>query len=382
METTAVRKDVCVRRVSSRADFRRYLDFPRRVYRGDPNWVEPLRMDTKEKLDVRKHPFFEHAEREIFLAWRGDEVVGRVAAILDRNHNSFHDESVVFFGQYECLDDTDAARALLDAAADWGRERGMTVLRGPVNLSLNDECAFLVDGFDSPPVVMMPYNPRYYLDQMDRCAMAKAKDLYAFLFTSDAVSAPDIEQMAARIRAETRAVCRTIDLKDWKAEALRVQAIYNGGWVKNWGFVPWTQAEMEHTVKTLKTLADPNLVVFAEVDGKPVGFGFGLPNFNEILIKLHGRLLPFGIFRLLLGKRKIRSLRSPVFGVLREYHHTGVAQLLAIEGIRRAWARGFDWCELSWQLEDNTAVNRFAEKFGGRRYKTYRIYERPVGPPR
>jgi GNAT superfamily N-acetyltransferase len=373
------RISIRVSAVSGRADMRAFLRFPRQVYRDDPNWVAPLDLDVREKLNVRKHPFFAHAERELFLARRDGLVVGRIAAILDRNHNSFHGESVVFFGLYECLDDLEAAGSLLDAAAAWGRERGMTILRGPVNLSLNDECAFLAEGFDSPPVVMMPYNPRYYLDQMERCGLVKARDLYAFLITPETALSPKIVQLADRIRSETKVVLRSIDLKNWKIEARAVQAIYNGAWEKNWGFVPWTQDEMNHTVKAMKMLADPDFVVFAEIDGRPVGFGFALPNYNEILIGLRGRLFPFGIVRLLRGKKKIRTMRMLVFGVLREVQGTGLAQLLAIEIARRARARGFKWCELSWQLEDNVPVNRFVESIGGRQYKTYRIYERRAG---
>jgi len=365
--------------VRTKKDFKTFLLFPWRVYQSDPNWVPPLLMDIKEKLDVRKNPFFEHAEMALFLAGRNGQTTGRIAAILDRNHNDFHQEKVVFFGMYESLDDPETARALLDEVARWGRERGMNILRGPMNLSMNDECAFLLEGFDSPPAVMMPYNPRYYLALMEGCGLAKAKDLYAFIMSRDHRTAEKVDAIVQKIREETKFTLRVIDLKDIRAEAARIKDIYNNGWERNWGFVPWTDHEMDHIAKKLIKLADPQLVILAEYQGKPVGFAFALPNYNEALIRINGRLMPLGIFTFLRYRKKIKGMRALVFGLVREYHRSGLSYLLYSELEKNAKQRGYQWGELSWQLEDNDAINKFAFSIGAKIYKKYRIYERPVG---
>ena len=373
--------DVRIDRVVSRRDLGRFIRFPWTVYKGDPNWVPPLVSEVKAKVDAAKHPFFEHAERELFLARRGEMVTGRIAAVLDRLHNEVHGEKVVFFGLYESLDDPETARALLDAVAAWGAGRGMDTLRGPMNLSLNDEAAFLAEGFDSPPMIMMSYNPRYYLDLMAACGMVKAKDLYAFRMSRDHGVAEKVAGIVERSQKEFPFAVRTIDMGNLDREAGIVARIYNGGWARNWGFVPWTDAEMKHTVKSLKAIADPELVLFAEREGKPAGFALGLPDYNEILRGVNGRLFPFGIFKLLLGRRKIKGMRAAVFGLMPEYFHTGLSYLLYSELEKRAVRRGYQWGELSWQLEDNEAINRFAASIGARLYKRYRIFERPIAPP-
>jgi GNAT superfamily N-acetyltransferase len=367
-----------VKRVASKKDFRRFIRFPWEVYRGDPNWVPPLIMDVKDRLNIKKNPFFEHAERELFLAWRDDAVAGRVAAVIDHRHNTFHEEKVVFFGMYESLNDLDTAKALLQTVSAWGKSRGMDTLRGTVNLSMNEECAFLLEGFDSPPAVMMPYNPRYYNDLMEACGLAKARDLHAFLLARDHESAAKVKGIVDKIKEHTTVTSRPINLKKWAEEAEKITFVYNNAWVKNWGFVPWTENEMKDIVKRLKQVADPDLVIIAEDKGQPVGFSFALPNLNELLIKINGRLLPFGIFRMLSGRKRIKGIRMLVFGVLKEYQHTGLAYLLAEEMKRRGFGKGYQWAELSWTLEDNEAVNKFATSIGGSIHKKYRIYETKI----
>jgi hypothetical protein len=214
---------------------------------------------------------------------------------------------------------------------------------------------------------------------MEACGQVKAKDLYAFLMTRDAESDAKVKTIVQKIQSATTVVCRPIRLKDWQEEADRIIHVYNHAWEKNWGFVPWTDHEMKHMVKSLKSIADPDLVILAEDQGRTVGFGFGLPNYNEILAKLDGRLLPFGIFKFLLGRKKIRSMRMLVFGILKEYRATGVSYLLAAEMVSQGKRKGYRWAELSWTLEDNDAVNKFAASLGGRIYKKYRIYEKKIG---
>ncbi len=367
-----------IRRVRTKRDLKDFIRFPWRVYRGDPNWVPPLLLDMKDRLDPRKHPFFEHAEAVYFLALRGGEIVGRIAAILDRNHNQAHGEKTSFFGLYESLDDAEVARALVGAAEAWGAERGMDTLRGPVNLSMNDECAFLIEGFDAPPVVMMPYNPRYYLGLMEGCGLAKAKDLYAFLMGRDRVLSPKAEEFLARLRDSKQFTFRKVEKKHLQQDALDIARIYNAGWQKNWGFVPWTEDEMKHMAKNLAQFADLDLVLFAEHAGRTVGFAFALPDFNQVFIRMNGRLLPFGIFKFLAGRRKITGVRALVFGVVPDFMHTGLAYLLYDEFEKAIIAKGYNWCELSWQLEDNDAINRFAASIGAKLYRKYRIYEKRI----
>jgi hypothetical protein len=370
--------EIRIDRVGTKRDLKRFIRFPWRVYRGDPRWVPPLLSEVKAKLDRDKNPFFEHAVMELFLAGRGGETTGRIAAIIDEDHNRIHGEKAVFFGLYESLNDPETAAALLDAASAWGADRGMDVLRGPMNLSLNDECAFLVEGFDSPPAIMMPYNPKYYMDLMAACGLVKAKDLYAFRMSRDHEVAAKVAAIVERSQKEFPFSLRTVDMKNLGRESEIVARIYNGGWAKNWGFVPWTVNEMKHMVKALKAIVDPELVIFAEREGRPAGFALGIPNYNEILKGVNGRLFPFGVFKLLWNRRKIKGMRAAVFGLMPEYFHTGLSYVLYAELEKRAVRRGYEWGELSWQLEDNEPINRFAASIGARLYKRYRIYERRI----
>ncbi len=369
-------KKVEIMKVSNRKDREVFLRFPWEIYRDNPNWVPPLLYELRAKLDPRKNPFFEHAEMELFLARKEGRVVGRVASIIDHRHNEYHREKVVFFGLYESLNDLEVAVALLDTVALWGKERGMEILRGPMNLSMNDECAFLLEGFDRPPVVMMPYNPPYYIELMEKAGLTKARDLYAFLMTRDHQTMEKVQAVIQKVRSITSFAMRTVNMKNIYEETRKIACIYNQAWSRNWGFVPWTEKEMDFMARRLKDFADPELVIFALHEGKEVGFAFGLPNYNEIIKNLNGRLLPFGVFQLLFNRKKIKGMRAVVFGVLPRFQHTGLAYLLYDELERRARARGYQWAETSWQLEDNEAINRFTTSIGGRIYKKYRIYEK------
>jgi hypothetical protein len=370
--------NIHIERVATCKDLKKFVSFPWKIYKNNPHWVPPLVLDFKEKINKKKNPFFEHAEMELFLAYRDSEITGRIATILDRNHNSFHDENAVFFGLYESFDDLDSARALLGNVEDWGREREMEILRGPMNLSMNDECAFLLEGFESPPVVMMPYNPKYYLGLMAKCGLVKAKDLYAFFMSREDEVLARIKHMVSRAEAEIPFVLRTINLKNLEQEAALIKHIYNNAWEKNWGFVPWTDNEIEYMANKLKTLADPDLVIIAEHKGKSIAFAFALPNLNEVMKRMNGKLLPSGIFKFLYYRKKIKGIRALVFGILEEYRHTGVSYLLYSMLDKNAIAKGYEWCETSWQLEDNEPVNRLVGSLGGKVYKKYRIFEKKI----
>jgi GNAT superfamily N-acetyltransferase len=366
-------------KVEGRRAVKEFIRFPWSVYGNDPCWVPPLLLEMKEKLDTRKNPFFEHAEMELYLARRDGRLTGRIAAILDRNHNSFHNERVVFFGFYESFNDPETAAVLLDAVAAWGKAKGMDTLRGPMNLSMNEECAFLLEGFDSPPAVMMPYNPPYYLDLMARCGLVKAKDLYAYFATRDHRVSQKIGELADTVRRETRIVLRPVTRRSLGRDIEKIKQIYNDAWERNWGFVPWTQKEMAHMGERLKRVADTRLILLAEDEGRPVGFAFGLPNLNEAIKKINGRLTPLGFVRFLYFRKKIKGMRAVVFGILKEYRQTGLSYYLYSELEKSVIRAGYEWGEMSWQLEDNEPVNRFNQSVGGRLYKKYRIFEKKIG---
>lgn len=367
-----------IKKVRTKRELADFIRFPWAIYAGNPHWVPPLIADMKQKLDRRRHPFFEHGEADFFLAARDGELVGRVAAIVDRAHNEHHRDRMGFFGLFECRDDLEAARALLDTAASWIRDRGMDTLRGPMNLSMNDECAFLLEGFDSPPVVMMPYNPPYYIELMEKCGMSKARDLFAFRMDRGHGTSQKVQAAMSKIPDPDRFRFRTFDRSRLYEDALTIARIYNSGWRNNWGFVPWTDAEIKHMARNLVRFADPDVVLFVEQEGRPLGFAFGLPNLNEALAKINGRLFPFGFLKLLAARKKIKGVRAVVFGVVPEVMHTGLAYLLYDRFEKALLAKGFEWGELSWQLEDNEAINRFAASIGAGIYKKYRIYEKKI----
>ena len=367
----------------SKRDLRRFFDVADRIYRGDPNWVAPLR-DDLSKVFSEKNPFFEHAEMQLFIARRGGEDVGRIAAVLDRHHNEFHGEKTGFFGFFETVQDREVSDALLDAAARWARERGMEVLRGPANPSLNDEAGLLVEGFDTPPVLMMTYNPRYYADLIEGAGFSKAKDLLAYWFEIGTEPLERFAPINERFRKRSPDVLvRKVTKKSLEADLPKIREVYNDAWERNWGFVPMTPAEMEFMAARLKPLLDENFLYLGEAkrsDGtlEPVAFMLSLPNYNTAIQPLKGRLLPFGWLRFLLNLKKIRILRVVTLGLKKDYRMKGIQSIMFEQGLRAALNRGITGCEVSWMLEDNELVLRSVRLWGGRHYKTYRMYDKPL----
>jgi GNAT superfamily N-acetyltransferase len=358
----------------------RFVTFPWRVYAGDPHWVPPLIGDEKKKLT--HHPFLEHAEVDCFLALRDGRIAGRIAAIENRIHNEVHGERVAFFGFFEALDDPEAARALFAAAEAWAAARGLSALRGPASFSSNEEWALLVDGFDSPPVVMMTYNPRRYVALLESCGFRKAKDVLAYYL--DNPDPPErVLRAAEKLAARRGVTVRPLDLKRYDAEVGRIREVYNRAWEKNWGFVPMTEAEIAHLAKEMRPAVKPDLVLIAEQGGAPVGFAVALPDVNVALRHANGRLFPFGLLKILWiaeVARRIDMLRVPMLGLVPEVRGLGIDQLLYLRlfqgGRKLRIVRG----EFSWILEDNLAMRQALEKIGARAYKTYRIYEKEVSP--
>ncbi len=334
-------------------------------------------------LSRTRNPFFEHAEAEYFLAERAGEVVGRIAAISNRLHNETHGDRVGFFGFFESVDDQAAADALIAAAAAWCHERRHDVLRGPASFSVNDECGLLVDGFDSPPALMMPHNPRYYISLLERAGFAKAKDLLVYQGGSEDHYVPVPERLARGtelIRQRLGITIRPLDMKDFQGEVDRIKELYNGAWEKNWGFVPMTDKEIDHLAEQFKPVVIPEMVPMAEKDGKVIGFGIALPDLNVIFRgNRQGRLFPM-ILRLLwaLKMKKIRRARILLLGVTPEYRGKGIDAMLYHWIWTRSGERKIYWGEAGWILEDNPAMNAGLEKMTFRVYKTYRLYDRPI----
>lgn len=376
---SAAAPGVEVRPITGRADLARFIDLPWRVYADDPCWVPPLRMQVRDVLDPRRHPFHEHAQVESFLARRDGAVVGRVCAVVNHRHNEFHRERTGFFGLFEAIDDDAVAQALLDTAADWLRSRGMERARGPMNLSTNDELygpGILIDGFDSPPLVMMPHAPRYYQGLLERAGYTKSKDLLAY-WVDGSTTPPRLMRMYQRMQRMEGVTMRPLRMKDLDAEVERIQEIYNSAWEQNWGFVPMTESEIRHLAKELKPVVAPELCALVLVNDEPVGFALGLPDYNQALKHVRaGRLLPFGILRLLWHRRGIDAIRVLTLGLKPAFRQRGFDAALVAHIMAEARRRGRGRGECSWILEDNMEMRNSLERMGGRSYKRYRVYER------
>jgi GNAT superfamily N-acetyltransferase len=368
--------------VRSSAERTAFIRLPSSIYKGDPNWVPHLEMERRDFMDRRKHPFFEFGEVEFFLARREGRVVGRIAAVNNPRYNEFQGTNAGFFGLFECVNDVGVARALLETAASWLRARGFTSVLGPMSYSTNGEVGMLIDGFGTPPAIMTTYNPPWYPALLEACGFTKAKDLYAWELSSSTPPPEKVARVAEKIRQREGVTVRPVNMKDFEAEVARVKAMYNSAWEKNWGFVPMTEHEFDHLARDLKQMVRPELALVAEVKGQPVGFSLTIPDANEALKAANGRLttfgLPIGLAKLLLAARRIRRLRLVLLGTVEGYRRRGLDAILYLDTLRTAYALGYEGGEISWTLEDNHLVNRAIESMGGKRSKTYRVYEKPL----
>ena len=370
--------------VKSRTDRDAFIKFPWEIYRADPAWVPPLLLERKQFLDRTKHPFFEHGDAASFLARRDRKIVGRVLASDDPNYNSLHQANVGCFGLFECIDDHRVARALLGAAEEWLRNRGRTEIMGPIDYSTNYTCGLLVDGFEHPPTLLTAHNPPYYERLITAQNFEKAKDFYAWWFSDPARAARRLRRLSASLQKRHAFSISVGDFRKIREESRRLREIYNDAWKDNWGFVPFTEREIEFMTHELKPLIVPEFTLIAEVGDEPAGFILCLPDINVALRKLNGRLmtfgLPIGLAKLLYHKRRIRTARLIALGVKPKYRRGGIAEMLVLRIIEEAMIkRGFVG-ELSMTLEDNHLINRFLEAIGASKYKTYRIYRRAITP--
>jgi len=375
--------DVTVRPVESAHELDLFVRLPAELHAGDPSFVPPLLMERKDFLNPRKNPFFDHAPHQLFLAWQRGRVVGRVAAVEDQDYNRFHGTDYGFFGMYEAVDDDDVARALFATAKAWIRARGRKQLRGPMNLSTNHDFGLLIDGFEHRPAIMVPHNPRYYQRHFEELfGLRKAKDLWAWILAPSTDPDPKIVRIAEKVREKEGIVVRPVNLSDFANEVRRIKDVYNAAWEKNWGFVPFTDAEFDHVAKDMKAFVRPELLLLAEVQGEPVAFSMTVPDVNQALAHVGGRLttygVPIGLAKLLWWSRKIDNLRLITLGVKQQYRKRGIDAILYLDSLMAARRLGFKSCDISWILEDNDLINRSIKLMGAKRYKTFRVYEDEV----
>ena len=356
-----------------------FINVAWRVNRGDPAWVPPLRRNVKALLDRRRHPFHRHAEVAYLLARRDGDVLGRIAAILNRRHNEFHGERTGFFGFFDAVNDDDVAGSLVRAAETWLRIHGVDRMIGPVNFSTNEECGLLVQGFESSPAVMMPHNPAYYAGLLERAGLAKQTDLLAYRLEGGppARLAAGLHRLGAHDRDGFH--IRPLDLRRLAGEMQIVRRLYHAAWEKNWGFVPMTDDEFDYMARELRPIVDPSLCLIAENDrNEAVGFSITLPDLNQALKSLDGRLFPFGFVKFLRSRRKIDNLRILALGVDPRFRRHGVDAALYLYTWRMGQAKGYRTAEASWILEDNWPMRRALERLGARCFKTYRLYGRSL----
>ena len=371
-----------ISQVSSRRDRNAFIKFQWRIYTNDSAWVPPLIIERKAFLNRKRHPFYKHGDAALFLARRDGEIVGRIMASDDPNYNALHQSNVGCFGLFESIDDRDVATALFHAAAGWLRKKGRTEIMGPIDYSTNYVCGLLIDGYQFAPTILTAHNPPYYRVLIEGCGFAKEKDWYAWWFADPAKAAARLRPLAERFRKRWPVTIRAGNLKNIRAESRRLRQIYNQAWEKNWGFVPFTEAEFEFMTHELKQLVIPEFTLIAEVGDEPVGFILCVPDINVALRHINGRLatfgLPIGLVKLLYYKSRTRTARLIALGVIEKYRRSGIAEMLVLRIVEDAMIkRGFTG-ELSLTLEDNVMINRFVEAIGAERYKTYRIFKKTL----
>jgi hypothetical protein len=371
-----------VRDIVSPKDRDCFIKFPWKIYRDDPKWAPPLILERRDFLNPKKNPFFEHAGVKLFMAEdEAGNALGRIAAVVNSNHIRTHQEKAGFFGLFECVNDPAVARLLFNAAAGFLGSSGMEIMRGPENLSVNDDLGLLIEGFDTPPMIMMPHNPPYYEQLFEQCGCTKAMDLFAYYTERWPQTVP--ERMARGVelaRRRYKFVVRSLRMNDFDAELKKIHHIYTSAWEDNWGAVAMTDREFDHLAHDLKQVVDPDLCLIAEVNGEAVGFSLALPDFNQVLIHLNGRLFPLGLLKMLYFKRRINAVRVLTMGVIKQFRHMGIDNCFYYETHKRTFDKGIWRCEMSWVLENNLLMNRTLKNLGFSVSKRYRLYDLKIGP--
>jgi hypothetical protein len=366
-----------IRPVRTSHETRRFVDYMYERNASDPHWVPPLRLGEHDRINRKKNPFFAHAEMELLLAWRGDRVVGRIAAIDDQLHQQTHGDNVAMFGFFEA-DDAGTAGALLSAVEDWARARGRAHVRGPVSPSQNDMCGLLIDGFDTDSMLLMPHNPPEYAGFIEQAGYQKVKDLFAWLYDLERGVPPLLAKVAERRRQTLQLTVRQINMAEFTREIDRLRELYTSAWEGNWGFVPPTKAEFVAMAKEMKMIFEPRCAVVAEAKGRLVACAVALPDINQALRGTNGKLFPLGLFNLLTRRRRIDQARLLLLGIDPEYRVSGLYHVLIAQLHQQSIGSQYKRVEFSWILEDNRNINQPAEDAGARRYKTYRIFQKAL----
>ncbi len=363
-------------------DLKTFIDFPHKLYKDDDNYVPELYMAQRDLLSPGKHPFYQHGRMQLFLIYKDRQLAGRIAAILNGNHNTFNQVNEGFFGFFDCVDDQDVANILLQAAETWLKKQGVTSIIGPVNPSTNEPCGLLVKGFDSPPMVQMPYNKAYYAGLLEDWGLRKKVDLWAHaLYASDLGDKPVKLYDALMSRLGNKGITiRKIDLKkNFQKDLNSFGKVYNEAWDKNMGFVPLTAEEFKFMGKDMKLVADADFCLMAEHNGEVVGVALCLPDINQVLKRIkRGRLLPAGIFTFLFGRKKIDAMRILALGVLEPYRKMGIEACFYAGIMKKGLEKGMKMAEASWILEHNDLMNKAIEHMHGQVYKIYRLYEKAL----
>ena len=365
--------------VASRSELKDFIDLPWKIYAEYPLWVPPLKKDVRRMLDPGVHPFWEFSERILFLARRGSKTVGRIAGIIDRHHNELHHEQMGIWGFFECVDDPEAASALFSSVETWVSQKGMTFVRGPLNPSINYEAGLLINGFDSSPALMMTYNPPYYPPLIEACGFTKEKDLFSFIIDGNYRLPEWLESLAERVARKKGVHIRAFRLKDPVPELALVREIFNDCWSKNWGYVPFSDHEIQEIGKSMVEIADPDLAFFIYYEEEPVGVCVVLPDINPLLKRLNGSIGLSGLLKFLLYRREITGLRALLFGVKEKYRQLGFP-LLAFRHMYEVVRKKGNYrsLELGWTLEDNESINSLLEESGARIHKKYCIYRKSL----
>lgn len=364
-------------------DLRDFLDVVDRIYEGDPRYIRPLDMELKERLDPKKNPFFEHGEGVVFTAHQGGKCVGRVTAQIDRGHLERHKDQAGFFGFLDTIDDEEVAKALLAKAEGWLEGKGMKVARGPLSLNINEEMGCLVEGFDSPPVLMNPHHRQYQGGLIEKAGYAKAKDVFGWRYEVGEPNAR-VRKAQEEIRKMPEVVARPMDRKNMDRDVAIALDVFNDAWSENWGYVQMTKKEADKMAADLKLFLVPEITRLVLIDDAPAAVAIAMPNVNELIGDLRGRLFPTGILKLLyrLKVEGAKSGRLLILGIKKKFRlqrkYAGLSLFLYAELNDGGKRVGMTWGELGWTLEDNVAVNTGIKLMGAKKYKTYRVYEKPL----
>lgn len=373
-----------IQAVTTRRDLLAFVKFPWRIYQGDRNWVPPLISERLSYLNPGKNPFYQHAQVALFLARRGREIVGTIAAFINHSANEYLKEKVGGFGFFEVIQDYDVARCLLDAACQWAKERGMTILRGPTNFGNNDTPGVLIEGANCPPVMLAAHTPPYYRTFLERYGMEKYIDNYAWRAFRSQIGAElenipaELLRVAEAAQRRSRVTIRKARFERWEEEMERAHYLFDTTLTHLRDHVPMSREQFRRFADQVRPFLDPDLVLFAEVGGQPVGFCVAIPDINRVLIHLNGRLFPWGWIKLWWYKQRIDVVSFKLMGILEDYRRRGIDALLYLEMLRAVFTKGYAWLDGSLTSEENLAVNFLAERLGAQRYKHYRIYQMPI----